>query len=323
MTTTTETTALKVGDLVTYEGHAATVTEPVSDGAPDMSNYVLLRFAATSYPTGAWQDRGYPSEDGQRYYWVHRTDDSRMTRREPEPYVPSLGDRVNLTRNGETTTGTVYALQHGDGADTPVRYVWVSTSDTYDYPYADFVRQSAYAHRVSVPHEDAPEGTRGHWFDVRDDYTVSPAEPVGITSATPEGTPSGPAQAPAESPEVTALKAQVEAAESRARTLQQEVNAMRHDLTIIGEHLKATAERHEWCGEYEEHLERLLGALSGYSDDYLREAAERMTDYRVTVTYTTTVRASDSSSAIDEVRELVYGDSDTVIRYGDWDAEEE
>jgi hypothetical protein len=300
MTTTTDTQPLQAGDLVTYQGHKASLHTPLDSGL--VESYWAVRFDDGEAYRGSWdgEARGYGT--GQ-FYYVHKNDDELTRPASPSPYVPSLGDRANLTRNGVTATGTVYALQHEDRADTPVRYVWVSTDDTYDYPYADFIRTSSYSHRVAVPHEDAPEGLRGHWFDLRD-YTVSPAEPVGITSATPEGTPSEAAQVPAESPEATALKAQVEAAETRARMLQQEVNAMRSDLTIIGEHLKATAERHEWCGEYEEHLERLLGALSGYSDDYLREAAERVREFTVTYTYTTTVEAPDAYTAREYASEL-------------------
>jgi hypothetical protein len=304
MTTTTEVAPLVTGDLVTYEGHAARVTEPTEDDSSMHESYVLLRFGDRAHaPNGAWQDRGYPSEDGSVYYWVGRTD-RRMARVEPEPYAPRLLDKVNVTEDGWDYPGTIYAT-----TGSPVRHVWVSNDDStqnvWGYPFADV--SDASGETTAAPTSSVPDGTRGHWVTVPE---VAPRE-------TSEEGPSGPAETPAESPEVTALKAEVERLQRQISTQFSRICDLQNDVGKIGDALKATAERHEWCGEYEEHLEDLLNSLSSASVDILRDHAERATDYTVTVTYTTTVRASNSDAAIEEVQE-----NHDWTGYADWEAEE-
>jgi ABC-type amino acid transport substrate-binding protein len=182
------------------------------------------------------------------------------------------------------------------------------TRTVWGYPLTD-VTNGGTATDVVVS-DSAPEGTRGHWVSVSE---VAPRD-------TSEEAPSVVAEAPAESPEVTALKAQLSAAEGRESTLKHVITSMERDLAIIGDSLKETADRHEWCGQYEEHLEELLGKLSGYSGDILREHAERAQDFTVTVTFTTTVRATDRDNAIEQAQE---GAMEYDAYMGNWDAEED
>jgi hypothetical protein len=303
MTTSTDIQPLAVGDRVTYRGHNATVTEPCADD-DGMDSYALLRFTDSEHaPSGAWPDRRYPSEDGSVYFWVHRSSED-MERVAPEPYAPKLGDRVTVPADGDNRAqGRIYATY-----STPVSEVWVGSadgSDSFCYPWSELAADGPWERYSDV----VPEGTRGRWF------SVSHVQPD-----TSEEAPSVAAEAPAESPEVTALKAEVERAHARTRALQAEVSAMRSDVAIIGDSLKETADRQEWCGEYERHLEELLGKLSGYSDDILREHAERAQDYTVTVTFTTTVRATDRNDAIEQAQE---GAMEYDAYMGNWEAEED
>jgi hypothetical protein len=315
--TTTTATPLAVGDLVNYAGHRATVHQPTASDAESMTNYVLLRFADSEHaPHGAWQDRGYGTEG--RFYWVNRSNEA-LARVEPETYVPQIGDRVIATKGGDRRVGTVYATQREATTDTRVEFVWVGgTAEAgWDAEYRltsfDILREYGPS-SVRTISENVPEDVRGQWYYVLQSDTVTPA-PVAQEQAQ-EAT-----ETPEESPEVQSLRAQLSASQESVERLRDTIRAMQRDLATIGTSLKETADRQEWCGEYERHLEELLGQLSTHSDDILREHAERAQDYTVRVTYSTTVRASSESAAIEQAQEEM--DGDTIVCYGDWEAEED
>jgi hypothetical protein len=300
MTTSTDTQPLAVGDRVSFRGALATVVdveERFSSGTP----LRLLRYDDDTNPPAdcSWGD----SDRGPGRYWWVTPDNANLERvAAPEPYAPRLGDRVTVPTDGDNRAqGRIYATY-----STPVLEVWVGSVDNADqwaYPFAEVVSPGA-PYAVA---DDAPEGTRGRWF------SVSLVQPDASDEA-----PSVAVEAPAESPEVAALRLRAERAESLAESRREVIVSFERDLAIIGDSLKETADRQEWCGEYERHLEQLLGQLSGYSDDILREHAERAQDYTVRVTYTTTVRASSREAAIEEVQECHDWSS-----YADWEAEEE
>jgi hypothetical protein len=299
MTTSTDTQPLNVGDRVTYKGATAAVfaLEDGGDGAMRLLRYDEGQDLPAGY---SWADT---SRGPGRFWWVYPNDSS-LERVAPEPYTPRLGDRVTVPTDGDNRAqGRIYATY-----STPVSEVWVGSaegSDSFCYPWSELAADGPWE-RYS---DDVPEGTRGRWF------SVSLVQPD-----TSEEAPSVVAEAPAESPEVAALKAQLSAAEGRESTLKHIIAQMERDLAIIGDSLKETADRHEWCGQYEEHLEELLGKLSGYSDDILREHAERAQDYTVTVTFTTSVRATDPNDAIEQAQESAM-EYHTYL--GEWSAEEE
>jgi hypothetical protein len=305
MTTSTDTQPLAVGDRVSFRGALATVVEVEERSSGSEHALRLLRYDDDTNPPAdcSWGD----SDRGPGRYWWVTPDNANLERVAPEPYAPKLGDRVTVPADGDNRAqGRIYATY-----STPVSEVWVGSVDNADqwaYPFTEVASPGA-PYAVA---DDVPEGTRGRWF------TVSHVQPD-----TSEEAPSVAAEAPAESPEVAALRLRAERAEALAESRREAIVSFERDLAIIGDSLKETADRQEWCGEYEEHLELLLGKLSGHSEEILREHAERAQDYTVTVTYTTTVRAIDSSSAVDDVREMLYGDSETILRYGDWSAEEE
>jgi hypothetical protein len=242
-------------------------------------------------------------------------DNANLERVAPEPYAPKLGDRVTVPADGDNRAqGRIYATY-----GTPVSEVWVGSVDNADqraYPFAELIGPGTTPYAVA---DDVPEGTRGRWF------SVSLVQPD-----TSEEAPSEAAEAPAEVPMGDALETALQAVRdleseretlrSRLSTTQSVITSMERDLAIIGDSLKETADRQEWCGEYERHLEELLGKLSGYSDDILREHAERAQDYTVTVTFTTTVRATSVEDAIEQAQE---GAMEYDAYMGNWDAEEE
>jgi hypothetical protein len=303
MTTSTDTQPLAVGDRVSFRGALATVVEVEEHEHRNGSEHALRLL---KYDDGQNLSDGYSWGDSDRgpgrYWWV-TPDNANIERVAPEPYAPRLGDRVTVPTDGDSRAqGRIYATY-----STPVSEVWVGSaegSDSFCYPWSE-VRADGPWERYS----DVPEGTRGRWFGVS-----------SVQPDTSEEAPSEAAEASAESPEMTALKAQLSAAEGRESTLKHVIQSMERDLAIIGDSLKETADRHEWCGQYEEHLEELLGKLSGYSDDILREHAERAQDYTVTVTFTTTVRATDRNDAIEQAQE---GAMEYDAYMGNWDAEEE
>jgi hypothetical protein len=280
-----------------------------------MTNYVLLRFADSEHaPHGAWQDRGYGTEG--RFYWVSRSNDA-LARVEPEAYVPQIGDRVTATNSGVRRVGTVYAIQREATTDARVEFVWVGgTSEAgwgaEDYRLTSFDILRDYGGTpIRTISENVPEDVRGQWYYVLHSDTVTPA-PVAQDATE---------SAAEESPEVRSLRRDLTSAQESVERLRDTIRAMQRDLATIGTSLKETADRHEWCGEYERHLEELLGQLSTHSDDILREHAERAQDYTVRVTYSTTVRASSESAAIEQAQEEM--DGDTIVFYGDWEAEED
>jgi hypothetical protein len=298
MTTSTDTQPLAVGDRVTYRGAPAVVFERETEHEGSMR---LLKFDGTPEHGDHWGDsnRG----EGSRFWWVY-PNDSRLERVAPEPYAPRLGDRVTVPTDGDNRAqGRIYATYN-----TPVSEVWVGSadgSDSFCYPWSELAADGPWE-RYS---DDAPEGTRGRWF------SVSQVQPD-----TSEEAPSEAAEAPAESPEVTALRLRAERAEALAESRREAIVSFERDLAIIGDSLKETADRQEWCGQYEEHLEELLGKLSGHSEEILREHAERAQDYTVTVTFTTTVRATSEEDAIEQAQE---GAMEYDAYMGNWSAEEE
>jgi hypothetical protein len=300
MTTSTDIQPLAVGDRVTYRGAPAVVFERENESEGSMR---LLKFDGTPEHGDHWGDSNRGGE-GSRFWWVY-PNDSRLERVAPEPYAPRLGDRVTVPTDGDNRAqGRIYATYN-----TPVSEVWVGSAggtDSFTYPWSELAADGPWE-RYS---DDVPQGTRGRWF------SVSQVQPD-----TSEEAPSVAAEAPAESPEVTALRLRAERAEALAESRREAIVSFERDLAIIGDSLKETADRQEWCGQYEEHLEELLGKLSGHSDDILREHAERAQDYTVTVTYSTTVRASSQEAAIEEAQECT--DAYTITSYGDWSAEEE
>jgi hypothetical protein len=331
MTTSTDTQPLAVGDRVSFRGALATVVEIEEHEHRNGSEHALRLL---KYDDGQDLSDGYSWGDSDRgpgrYWWV-APDNANLERVAPEPYAPKLGDRVTVRRfrtgasadGANRAQGRIYATYN-----TPVSEVWVGSVDNADqwaYPIADVV--AAPGHAVA---DDVPEGTRGRWFSVSlvqpDTSEDGPSEAVEAPAESPEAeavgahaTASNEPNPEADSAQVAALKAQLSAAEGRESTLKHVIQSMERDLAIIGDSLKETAERQEWCGEYERHLEQLLGKLSGYSDDILREHAERAQDYyTVRVTYTTTVRASSRAAAIEEVQECHDWSS-----YADWEAEED
>jgi hypothetical protein len=320
MTTSTDTQPLAVGDRVSFRGALATVVEIEEH---EHRNGSLLK-----YDDGQNLSDGYSWGDSDRgpgrYWWV-TPDNANLERVAPEPYAPRLGDRVTVPAigGGNRAQGRIYATY-----STPVSEVWVGSaegSDSFCYPWSELAADGPWERYSDV----VPEGTRGRWF------SVSLVQPD-----TSEEAPSVAAEAPAESPEaeavgahatasnepnpeadsaqVTALRLRAERAEALAESRREAIVSFERDLAIIGDSLRETADRQEWCGEYERHLEQLLGQLSHHSDDILREHAERAQDYTVRVTYVTTVRASSREAAIEEVQECHDWSS-----YADWEAEED
>jgi hypothetical protein len=309
MTTSTDTQPLNVGDRVSFRGALATVVEVEERSSGSEHALRLLK-----YDDGQNLSDGYSWGDSNRgpgrYWWV-TPDNANLERVAPEPYAPRLGDRVTVSLGANVTSalgvnrwaGTVYAT-YGVNRETTTD-VWVGGTD-FGYTYAYPFDQVGETHTKA---DDVPAGVVGHWF------TVSSVQPD-----TSEEAPSEAAEAPAESPEVTALRLRAERAEALAESRREAIVSFERDLAIIGDSLKETADRQEWCGQYEEHLEELLGKLSGYSDDILREHAERAQDYTVTVTFTTSVRATDRNDAIEQAQESAM-EYHTYL--GDWSAEEE
>lgn len=141
---------------------------------------------------------------------------------------------------------------------------------------------------------------------------VAPSVPEASVPA-----PSDPAELNAE---IVRLRADLQIA-------RQDVVNARHaherDVRTIGEAVRETADRHEWCGEYDRHVQNLLnsGTLSPIGVEAFREAALREQDYLVSLTITLNVSARVTASDADSAAEIVTDDPSSYIdRYSfDWD----
>lgn len=109
-----------------------------------------------------------------------------------------------------------------------------------------------------------------------------------------------------ETTEADLVRARAEVADLRYRlervqeTLRQSQSAHTSDLTIIGEALKETADRHEWCDTYDQSVSDVVGRLSYAGSDVFREAAIRTQEYVVRFSGSVTLTASSADAAAEE-----------------------
>lgn len=108
--------------------------------------------------------------------------------------------------------------------------------------------------------------------------------------------------------EVERLRNAVETITAERDRLLRNMEQVRTDLTRLGEDIKDTADRNEWCGEYDRLLDEALSRLrSQVVLDSFGEAARRQSDFTVTftATQTVTVTARNELDALDEAREMI------------------
>ena len=330
MTTTATATRLVTGDRVNYRGSEGTVVTLHPTHADMDAAHVLVRFDETD--PQPHRDRGFwPWEGGDvdarypepgLYYFIAR-DDDHMTRLAPRPL--QVGDVVDATRGGLTRRGLVYATQRDSEPEPEPRYIWVGGAgdewhDAYSSRYSDISEDSyAGSFRVAMPHDMVTEDVRGHWFYVKDeqrDHTVTLVGPK-LDSETVEEGPSEPVDVAALKAEIEALKAAGEALGRQNEQQASTISTLKRDIVTIGEHMRATANRRDWCGEYEAAVTEVFDALSTVSDDLFKAAASRETEWTVRYTYSTTVTAASEQDAIRTAQDGYWQD------YGDWEAEEE
>lgn len=102
------------------------------------------------------------------------------------------------------------------------------------------------------------------------------------------------------------IRARADVADLSARldrvqeTLRQSQSAHTSDLTIIGEALKETADRHEWCDTYDQSVSDVVARLSYMGQDTFREAAIRSQEYVVRFSGSVTITASSADAAAEE-----------------------
>jgi hypothetical protein len=209
-----------------------------------------------------------------------------VTAFDPATYVPTFGDVVTVRDTGYSpqreATATVSAIiPPSEGAtDT---FVMLSDFPTgpneWPYPYRQGSSRDARA--AYAPDVFANNDALVWWFNAN--------QIVNVVRANDATDPS----------EADALRAEL----ANVRRL------LSQSLTTIGESLAATANRREWCDEYESHLDRLLSALP-YQEgirETLNAAASRQREYEVCIHYTVsgtttvTVSASDEDSAAELV----------------------
>jgi hypothetical protein len=152
-------------------------------------------------------------------------------------------------------------------------------------------------------------GEGGHWnVESSDTYSHASSAPVVDVNG---------AEADA-----IRLRAEVEALRG---TLREARRAHHHDLAVIGEALAETAERHEWCSEYDDHVANLTPRLSVDGRDVFATAAEvnRVRAFTVTVSVTATVDVTVEARNADEARESFYEDPHAYLPYaGGYDIDE-
>lgn len=143
---------------------------------------------------------------------------------------------------------------------------------------------------------------------------VSPSVPEASVPVPPE------TERDALNAEIVRLRADVEILRADLRNARQ---AHARDVRVIGEAVKETANRHEWCGEYDRHVRDLLdsGQLSPTGHEVFSEAALREQDYLVSLTVTLNVSARVTASDSDHAAEIVSEDPSSYIdRYEiSWD----
>lgn len=196
-----------------------------------------------------------------------------------------------MTTVAESTTG----LTVGDRVEVQKDAIgpWLPATIVRDFgdgPYRYVVRFDDIQHGVTLETYEHGAGCR----------TVTPADAIR-----PLRTDDAPSAADLRA-EIIRLRADVELANGRARQTHE-----RHlsDIRAIGQALKETADRNEWCGEYDRQVANLIdsGALSTMGAATLQEVALREQEYRVEVEVTirtsVVVTAMDEDSAADIVRD--------------------
>lgn len=127
--------------------------------------------------------------------------------------------------------------------------------------------------------------------------------------------------------DIVRLRADVEIANGQAQAARNALADARaqhdRDVRVIGEAVKDTSNRHEWCGEYDRHVRDLLdsGRLSPIGYEAFQESATREQDYRVTVRLVIETSVSVTAQSSDAAAEIVGDDvSSYVDRYDlSWD----
>lgn len=227
---------------------------------------------------------------------------------ETRPFA--IGDRVTYSEGGRDYTGTVRGIYHAGGIGndgTPAgqddSLFVVGSEWRGDYALSTG-RQGG--DRTFAP--DAQDDEQGHWVAVRWDNPRH-AEPE------PEPEPPTAAALSESAAQVTALEAQVS-------DLSAQVAAAHNVLSRIGEALRETADRSEWCGEYDRQLAALADSLPnryGFTDSF-RETAQREREWEVCVhwtessDYSTTVTVAASS--LEDAIAQVENDPDAYVDRG-------
>ena len=186
----------------------------------------------------------------------------------------AVGERVVYTKrtNGFTGEARVVSVD-SRGVPTEVAF----DDDSQGWPtYASGVREG------------------GHW-------SVESGDTYARMSSTAVDAP---ADLSPEAAELIRVRADLITARSALRAAQ---SAHLRDLSTIGEALRDTAERHEWCGEYDSEVDNLLPHLSDYGRETFRESAQvsRERDFTVSFTVTLTGSTTVTASSDEEASEMV------------------
>jgi hypothetical protein len=211
----------------------------------------------------------------------------------------TFGDRVTYNYGSGNYVGTVrgHFVPAGVGVDGEgnARDSWFVTAD-----------------RVSAapPYAYAPPLTTGNEYSWQDGYTPATGE-VGqwVRSNELQPAPDAATVDPSAHQEaldtITRLRAELSEQTALVTTA--------HDVVrSIGEALAETADRSEWCEEYESKVERLLGNLparGGFASTF-GDAANRSHDYRVYFTGTVVVAGRNADQAREAFNDLYVGDLD-------------
>jgi hypothetical protein len=199
-------------------------------------------------------------------------------------FVPQLGESVEYrtySSGTEWKRGTALATTKAEYT-TPdrVSHVWVSDPDPASFTTFGEIRRVYGSREDSALLQDTADDVTGRWVSLENIRRVS-------------------------DPEATDREAELQAEVNRLQALnanQARTISVAHDvIRAIGNATAETADRREWCGEYEQHLEALFDTLptEGGFDQTFREAASREREYTVYFSGSISVMASSRDDARD------------------------
>jgi hypothetical protein len=200
----------------------------------------------------------------------------------------AVGDRVTVRRNST-------------GEPIPATVVQVAYPSTPQRPRVRF--DESHAHlgwRGAERNDGTGTVTNGLW-------NVTPTDSIARISGEDVA---------------ASLREAVERAEAALR----EARAQHaRDVAAIGYALAETAERHEWCGEYDEAVESLVPQLSETARATFRDAAtvDRNRPFTLDVTVTASVSVTVEARSEDDAQELFGDDPHSFLPYaGGYDIED-